>query len=108
MWFWLYLIYVYIQIKPKGRHKKVPKTEGRGHWTDLEHEKFLEGIRLFGKDWRRLKTHIGTRSEAQIRSHAQKYFFKMHKKEGNVICDITGKLINEKRGFMSRSYNLLL
>jgi len=34
----------------------------------------LEGMRLFGKDWRRIEEYIATRSCAQIRSHAQKYF----------------------------------
>ncbi len=46
----------------------------QGRWTDEEHEKFLEGLRLFGKDWRRIEEFIGSRSCAQIRSHAQKYF----------------------------------
>lgn len=46
----------------------------QGRWTDEEHDKFLEGLRLFGKDWRRIEEFIGSRSCAQIRSHAQKYF----------------------------------
>ena len=34
----------------------------QGRWTDEEHDKFLEGMRLFGKDWRRIEEYIGTRS----------------------------------------------
>ena len=41
--------------------------------------KFLEALRLFGKDWGKVHTHIGTRSSAQTRSHAQKFFNKLLK-----------------------------
>ena len=51
----------------------------QGRWTDEEHEKFLEGMRLFGKDWRRIEEYIATRSCAQIRSHAQKYFNRLQR-----------------------------
>jgi SHAQKYF class myb-like DNA-binding protein len=51
----------------------------QGRWTDEEHEKFLEGLRLFGKDWRRIEEFIGSRSCAQIRSHAQKYFNRLQR-----------------------------
>lgn len=36
----------------KTKHFKSRGTIGR--WTQLEHEKFLQGIRLFGKDWRKI------------------------------------------------------
>jgi SHAQKYF class myb-like DNA-binding protein len=41
-----------------------------GRWTDEEHEKFLEGLKMFGKDWRLIEDFIGSRTCAQIRSHA--------------------------------------
>ncbi len=34
---------------------------------------------LFGKQWIRVEQHIGTRSGAQIRSHAQKFFNRLEK-----------------------------
>ena len=76
------------------------KTTGR--WTDEEHERFEEGknltsathfviteiqifktkltfnlttilaIRLYGKNWKKVTQHVGTRISAQVRSHAQK------------------------------------
>jgi hypothetical protein len=37
---------------------------------------------LFKKDWRRVEAYIGTRTGAQIRSHAQKFFSKVEKEVG--------------------------
>lgn len=34
-------------------------------------------IRLYGKDWRKVEDFVKTRSGAQIRSHAQKYFIRI-------------------------------
>jgi SHAQKYF class myb-like DNA-binding protein len=41
-----------------------------GKWTDEEHKKFLEGLKLFGKNWNQIQRFIGTRSCPQTRSHA--------------------------------------
>ncbi|CAI2377551.1 unnamed protein product [Moneuplotes crassus] len=51
----------------------------KGRWSSLEHFKFLEGIKMFGKDWKKLNLHIKTRTSVQIRSHAQKFFSKLSK-----------------------------
>ena len=50
-----------------------------GRWTDDEHRRFLEGLKMYGKDWRMIEEHIGTRTCSQIRSHAQKYFLRYDK-----------------------------
>ena len=42
----------------------------KGRWTAEEHQRFIEALRKFGKDWYRVEEYIGTRSSAQIRSHA--------------------------------------
>ncbi|CAI5728679.1 unnamed protein product [Hyaloperonospora brassicae] len=47
-----------------------------GRWTSDEHAAFLEGIRLYGKDWRRVAQVVRTRSAVQTRTHAQKYLLK--------------------------------
>lgn len=35
-----------------------------GRWTDEEHEKFLEALKLYGKNWNLVHTHVKTRSSA--------------------------------------------
>ncbi len=55
------------------------KTSGR--WTREEHEAFLEGLKEFGREWKKVAKRIPTRTSAQIRSHAQKYFAKLAKDE---------------------------
>lgn len=47
----------------------------RGIWTDKEHRRFLEGIRMYSRGkWKEIAEHVGTRSRVQVASHAQKYF----------------------------------
>lgn len=46
-------------------------------WTPEEHRLFLEGVMLYGKDWKKMQPLIKTRSLVQIRTHAQKVFKKI-------------------------------
>lgn len=54
------------------RNKNVP-TEGgakNGRWSLLEHLRFLEALKLHGKNWKHIEEHIATRTSTQARSHA--------------------------------------
>lgn len=44
---------------------------------------FILALKLHGKDWKKVEDYIGTRTGAQIRSHAQKYF---HRIEQELNC----------------------
>lgn len=64
-------------------NKKVRKpytiTKSRESWTEEEHDKFLEALQLFDRDWKKIEAFVGSKSVIQIRSHAQKYFMKVQK-----------------------------
>lgn len=52
--------------------KSKAKKNG-GRWTSGEHNQFMHGLKLYGKEWKKVANCIPTRTSSQIRSHAQKY-----------------------------------
>lgn len=69
----------------KTAKEKKEKTDANGNsvqgrWHKCEHDRFIEAIKKFGKDWKSVEQYIETRSGSQIRSHAQKFFNRIIKK----------------------------
>jgi SHAQKYF class myb-like DNA-binding protein len=54
-------------------------AESTGRWTSDEHDTFLEGLKKYGKEWKRIAGAVKTRTVVQTRTHAQKYFQKLIK-----------------------------
>ena len=79
--------------------EKRPGEEKVGRWTEEEHEIFLEGLQMHGKQWKTIATMIGTRTVVQVRTHAQKYFQKLERKnkDASSSTSIHGKAKPSKR-----------
>ena len=77
-----------------------------GRWTKEEHEKFLEGIVLYGINWKKIKTLIETRTSMQVRSHAQKFFYKMKTcKDESLGINFTSNTIHNIRDMINQIKN---
>jgi SHAQKYF class myb-like DNA-binding protein len=50
--------------------------EKSGRWSRAEHRKFIEGLKLYGRNWKKISEIIKTRTSTQVRSHAQKHFIR--------------------------------
>lgn len=48
-----------------------------GKWSKEEHDKFLEGIELYGMNWKKVKKLVDIRTLIQVRSHDQKFYNRM-------------------------------
>jgi len=65
---------------PSKRRKTYTIRKQREAWSDEEHQKFLEALEKFGRDWKQIEAYVGTKTLIQIRSHAQKHFEKLERK----------------------------
>lgn len=66
-----------------GNNANAGSNVSYGRWTREEHAAFLEGLKYHGREWKKVSEMISTRTSAQIRSHAQKYFAKLAKEGGS-------------------------
>ena len=71
-----------------------------GRWSDDEHERFLEALLTFGKNWEEIRKHVGTRDIKNIRSHSQKFFLKLVKQLENKE-DMEQNEVDEAEKFFS-------
>ncbi|XP_042468073.1 protein REVEILLE 6-like isoform X3 [Zingiber officinale] len=67
----------------KKTRKAYTITKSRESWTEQDHDKFLEALQLFDRDWKKIEAFVGSKTVIQIRSHAQKYFLKVQKNGTN-------------------------
>jgi len=75
------------------KKSKVPVKEGR--WSAEEHQRFLQGMMIYGRRWTKVADIVGTRNTVQVRSHAQKYEMKIEKHSGSAQCATEGDRTND-------------
>ena len=61
--------------------KKKRNKYSQGHWNKSEQERFMKGLEKHGRDWNMVQKVVRTRDLTQVRSHAQKCFLKMEKRD---------------------------
>lgn len=67
------------EVEAHARHHVI-KFDKIG-WSGQEHERFLKGIKEFGKgDWHNISKAVKTKTRIQVVSHAQYYFSKLDEK----------------------------
>lgn len=71
-------IYNYLKEREVPFSKQKEKYQD-GNWTKEEHQRFIESIFIFGFDWKKMEQYIQTRTIVQIRSHSQKFIYKLKK-----------------------------
>ena len=54
----------YIKKKRLQRSLSVSSSYKMGRWTKQEHKNFLEALKLYGKNWKKVEEHVGTRTGA--------------------------------------------
>ena len=68
---------------------------GDRYWTEPEHERFIEAVRRFGKNWGQITRYVGSRSRQSVYSHAQKFRKRIEKEpylKGAECAQILAKL----------------
>ena len=46
----------------EGEQRLESAVKATGRWTRDEHYRFLEALKMYGKEWKKVQSHVGTRS----------------------------------------------
>ena len=65
----------------------IVKNQGT-KWSEEEHTRFVEAVRIFGKDWLSISDGVGTRDRRQVTSYGNKLKVKIEKNPDCGYADI--------------------
>ncbi|XP_066361496.1 protein REVEILLE 6-like [Miscanthus floridulus] len=51
---------------PQRVRKPYTITKSRESWTDPEHDKFLEALQLFDRDWKKIEAYVGSKTVIHV------------------------------------------
>jgi SHAQKYF class myb-like DNA-binding protein len=72
----------------------------------MEHVRFLEALKNYGKNWKKVEEYVATRTSTQARSHAQKFFANIIKHNmtmENFLENISQETLNSLRKVAQKS-----
>lgn len=82
--------------------KSQPKVQSR-YWTAEEHHQFLVGLEKYGpRDVKSIAALVGTRNATQVRTHAQKYFLRVARENGEEDAGAEEGKLGRKRVMSER------
>ena len=58
-----------VPTQPKPPRKPYTVTRKRETWTEEEHSKFVEAVRLYNRDWKKVEAHVSTKTVVQVRDY---------------------------------------
>ncbi|GFH47121.1 hypothetical protein CTEN210_03596 [Chaetoceros tenuissimus] len=53
-------------------------NKSRGEWSTEEHNRFLEGLEKHGRSWKKVASHVETRTHEQVRNYSRTYLNKIN------------------------------
>lgn len=113
------------QLNLSSKNKNIKNQKfSKGIWTKEEHEKFIEGVLMYGNEWVKVQEIIKTRTNYQAKSHAQKFFEKykdlidelknkdtinmIREEQEKKIDDIISIILPDKKNLTQNQKNKLL
>ena len=79
-----------------NKNQNQVKFQKEGRWSLEEHIIFLQTLEKYGTNWKKISKIIATRSDKQIRSHAQKFYQKLKEyKDTELGIDFTSENISD-------------
>ena len=79
-----------------NKNQNQVKFQKEGRWSLEEHIMFLQTLEKYGTNWKKISKIIPTRSDKQIRSHAQKFYQKLKEyKDTELGIDFTSENISD-------------
>ena len=90
--------------KVKYDKKSFPDPNiNEGRWTKEERDTFIKGLILYDINWKKINDLIPSRTDTQIRSHAQKFYQRMKScKDENLGIDFTLKSVKNIRDMINQ------